>query len=84
MSFLSGCPSETTERFWTTVPLRWKNAKGLTVWSPIVMLQNVLDMSQAFRELIDAGYSVNLTAILRLSVYPYGHVRRNSIMALRI
>ncbi len=41
------------------------------------MLQNVHDMSQAFRELIDAGYPVNLTAIPRLSVYPYGHVRRN-------
>jgi hypothetical protein len=41
-----------------------------------VMLQNVLDMSQALRELIEEGYPVNIKAVQGLSAYPHGHVQR--------
>ena len=41
-----------------------------------VMLQNVLDMSQALRELIEEGYPVNMKAVQGLSAYPHGHVQR--------
>lgn len=41
-----------------------------------VMLQNVLDMSQALRELIEEGYPVNMKAVQGLSAYLHGHVQR--------
>ncbi len=41
-----------------------------------VMLQNVLDMSQALRELIEEGYPVTMKAVQGLSAYPHGHVQR--------
>jgi len=35
-----------------------------------VILQNILDMSQALRELIEEGYPVNMKAVQGLSAYP--------------
>jgi hypothetical protein len=40
------------------------------------MPQNVLDMSQALRELIEEGYPVNIKTVQGLSAYPHGHVQR--------
>ncbi len=41
-----------------------------------LMLQNVLDMSQALRELIEEGYPVTPEAVRGLSAYVHGHIRR--------
>lgn len=41
-----------------------------------LMLQNVLDMSQALRELIEEGYPVTPAAVRGLSAYVHGHIRR--------
>jgi TnpA family transposase len=41
-----------------------------------VMLQNVLDMSQALRELLDEGYPVTPQTVQGLSAYVHGHIRR--------
>jgi TnpA family transposase len=41
-----------------------------------LMLQNVLDMSQALRELIEEGYPVTTQTVQGLSAYVHGHVRR--------
>ncbi len=41
-----------------------------------LMLQNVLDMSQAIRDLIEEGYPVTRQTVQGLSAYLHGHIRR--------